>query len=260
MADKSNSRFYETVDRELVYSTPDIAEEHPVFPILKEFVLKWSLGNKKCLEIGSGKGIFQNIVDDYTGVDIAENLSKNYHKKYVSVEDAKLPFPDSSFDAVFSYATHEHIPDVETALEEIVRVLKPGGVCLLAPAWQTRPWFAGGYQVRPFSGLTLKEKFIKASIPFKDFFLIRWSIVLIRRLIRLIQYAGYKDPPIPLKYRKLEPNYEIYWQSDSDACNSLDQFDILLWFKSRNFICWGHESILRILFSRAAAIELQKAP
>jgi ubiquinone/menaquinone biosynthesis C-methylase UbiE len=45
------------------------------------------------------------------------------------VADAtKLPFSDREFDAVFACATLEHVPDVTTALDEIRRVLRPGGI------------------------------------------------------------------------------------------------------------------------------------
>lgn len=39
-----------------------------------------------------------------------------------------LPFTDGEFDAVFSSAMLEHVPEREKALDEMLRVLKPGGV------------------------------------------------------------------------------------------------------------------------------------
>jgi ubiquinone/menaquinone biosynthesis C-methylase UbiE len=39
-----------------------------------------------------------------------------------------LPFPEGSFDVVFSHAVLTHLGDPLTALREIYRVLKPGGV------------------------------------------------------------------------------------------------------------------------------------
>jgi ubiquinone/menaquinone biosynthesis C-methylase UbiE len=44
------------------------------------------------------------------------------------VADAeRLPYQDDSFDLVIGHAVLHHIPDVELALREVLRVLKPGG-------------------------------------------------------------------------------------------------------------------------------------
>lgn len=251
--------FYQAVDREKVYAAETNPCNHPFYPILQRFIEKWDLYDKKCLEIGSAKGIFQDMVQHYTGVDVAEHLSDYYHKKYVVISGAQLPFPDESFEGIFTYATHEHIPDLERALEEIVRVLKPGGVCLFAPAWHTRPWFAGGYQVRPLHDLTLKGKLIKTSIPLRDLTLVRWPKVILKRLLGLISFAfDERGGPRRLKYKKLKANYDVFWQSDSDACNSIDPFDAILWFRSRKFICHGYENLVKALFIRTLALQLQK--
>jgi SAM-dependent methyltransferase len=39
-----------------------------------------------------------------------------------------LPFPDRSFDAAFAHNVLEHIRDLDSALNEILRVLKPGSL------------------------------------------------------------------------------------------------------------------------------------
>lgn len=249
--------YYERIDRHQIYTVESCSDEHPFLFLLKRFIEKWHLRENKCLEIGSSKGLFQDLADDYTGVDIAESLRSYYHKPYIVVNDALLPFPDKYFDGIFTYATHEHIPDLETALSEIVRVLKPGGVCLFAPAWHTRTWFSQGYAVRPYSELTVKQKLTKFSIPFRNFFLVRWPLVLLRRLFRLLLYAV-SSHPVPLRYRKLKANYEKFWQSDSDACNSLDPFDVILWFRSRVITCYGYEKLPKALFARPLGLELQK--
>ena len=44
----------------------------------------------------------------------------------------KMPFPDNSFDIVWSCESAEHMPDKEAFLKECVRVLKPGGRYVLA--------------------------------------------------------------------------------------------------------------------------------
>jgi SAM-dependent methyltransferase len=44
----------------------------------------------------------------------------------------KLPFLDKKFDIVICAHVYEHVPDAKKLLEEIFRVLKPGGVCYFA--------------------------------------------------------------------------------------------------------------------------------
>jgi ubiquinone/menaquinone biosynthesis C-methylase UbiE len=48
----------------------------------------------------------------------------------------KLPFPDQSFNAVYSHALFEHLSEPLTGLQELWRVLRPGGlVALSSPDW-----------------------------------------------------------------------------------------------------------------------------
>lgn len=46
-------------------------------------------------------------------------------------EGSNLPFSDNSFDIVMSFDVIEHIPDTDAHLNEVRRVLKPGGHYLL---------------------------------------------------------------------------------------------------------------------------------
>jgi SAM-dependent methyltransferase len=45
----------------------------------------------------------------------------------VATEAEELPFDDESFDLVFGHAVLHHIPDLDRALAEFRRVLRPGG-------------------------------------------------------------------------------------------------------------------------------------
>jgi ubiquinone/menaquinone biosynthesis C-methylase UbiE len=46
-------------------------------------------------------------------------------------DSARLPFADASFDVVTSRAAAHHFADVRAALSEAVRVLRPGGRCVI---------------------------------------------------------------------------------------------------------------------------------
>src|SRR5438552_15740435 len=43
------------------------------------------------------------------------------------MKDGKIPFPDQYFDCVVNNQVFEHVQDIDLALSEIYRVLKPGG-------------------------------------------------------------------------------------------------------------------------------------
>jgi SAM-dependent methyltransferase len=48
----------------------------------------------------------------------------------------RLPFPDGSFDSVIAAEVLEHLPTDQIAMNEIARVLRPGGVAAVTvPAW-----------------------------------------------------------------------------------------------------------------------------
>lgn len=54
----------------------------------------------------------------------------------------KLPFPDNYFDAISSIHVIEHIVDDRGAMSEMLRVTKPGGLCLIDTphSYSKTPW------------------------------------------------------------------------------------------------------------------------
>ena len=256
--DKDYVNFYEEIDRENVYSTRKKAEDHGAFKPISKFVEQYELNGKKVLEVGSSKGLFQDLIVNYVGLDVAESLKAYYHKPYQTVnEDGTYPFDDDTFDAIWSWRVFEHIPHIDLALKELVRVVRPGGVILFAPAWQCRSWAAEGYPVRPFSDFGFKGKMIKASIPFRNSVVWRSLMLFPKRLVRHLRFV-IGERLTMLRYKKLEPNYERFWMSDSDAVNNIDPHDAILWFESNGCRCLSHPLHYKALLVRGGGLIFQK--
>ena len=94
----------------------------------------------KVLEIGCGIGTdgaqFAKAGADYTGIDLTAAAIELARKRFAlsnlkgefRVSDAEdLDFDNESFDLVYSHGVLHHTPDIEAAVREIHRVLKPGG-------------------------------------------------------------------------------------------------------------------------------------
>lgn len=234
-------------------SSKSSAEEHAHYELLKRFVGVFKLRDKRCLEVGCGRGAFQDLVRDYVGVDISEVAGRSSLRRFVTASATALPFPDDSFDAIWSVTTLEHVPDPERALVEMRRTMRSGGVLLLAPAWFCRSWAAGGYAVRPYSEFDRRGKIVKAFIPLRNSIAYRLPGVLARRTHGLASWF-LRRAPTQFTYRSLTPNYDQIWTSDSDAVNSMDPFEAILWFVSRGDRCLNYPSLASAFRVRTGAI------
>ena len=88
------------------------------------------------LELGCGRGHLAKRMKELgllvTGVDANTKapevaVTDNLHSMRVEA----LAFPDASFDGIVSFHMIEHVPELEQALVEMHRVLRPGGHALL---------------------------------------------------------------------------------------------------------------------------------
>lgn len=99
---------------------------------------------KRVLEIGVGAGTdhvrWARHGAELTGIDLTqagidltrERLTLEGLESDLRVADAEnLPFEDASFDIVYSYGVLHHSPDTDRCLDEVYRVLKPGGTALI---------------------------------------------------------------------------------------------------------------------------------
>jgi len=100
----------------------------------------WPYG--KALELGCGTGFFllnlklAGVIDEGHVTDLSPGMVEVAQRNARSlgfeiagrVADAEsIPYDDNTFDLVVGHAVLHHIPDVEQALREVLRVLRPGG-------------------------------------------------------------------------------------------------------------------------------------
>jgi ubiquinone/menaquinone biosynthesis C-methylase UbiE len=102
-----------------------------------------TLHDLSALNIGGSTGIIDGILSNefnhVTSIDIdtkaIEYARKNQKNENISFEEGDataLNYNDNSFDVVICSQVYEHVPDAKQMMDEISRVLKPGGVCYFA--------------------------------------------------------------------------------------------------------------------------------
>jgi SAM-dependent methyltransferase len=203
---------------------------------IHDFVDQYHLEGARVLDVGAGSGLLQDQVADYTGLDISATARRFFHKPFVEADARAMPFKDGEVGDLWSVGVLEHVANREQALSEMRRVVKPGGIIYLGPAWLCSPFAADGYHVRPYKDFGVRGKLIKASAVLRESPPFVPSSVLPVRAIRSVYYALFRGPTA-FHYWRLHPNYEKYWEPDSDAVNSMDPYEAYLWFKSRGDSC-----------------------
>ncbi|RTL81753.1 MAG: class I SAM-dependent methyltransferase [Hyphomicrobiales bacterium] len=125
---------------------------------LEEQLLLEMLGpvtGKTLLDVGCGDGalIVQLAQQDavVTGLDSDPTMlaaarrraeTANVQLRLVEGKAQALPFPDASFDRVLAVTALCFIPDVERAIGEMTRVLKPGGLLIIGELNSHSLWAA----------------------------------------------------------------------------------------------------------------------
>ncbi|HOD00423.1 MAG TPA: class I SAM-dependent methyltransferase [Myxococcota bacterium] len=87
------------------------------------------------LEVGCGTGLMMTriapIARHVTGVDLSAGMLEKARERGLNVMQAdatKLPFADASFDAAVSFKVLAHIENIQAAMSEMCRVVRPGGI------------------------------------------------------------------------------------------------------------------------------------
>lgn len=131
-------RYYETDENLKIRQ-----ETHEKYTIPKTDFARWALdtiqwnGDEVILDIGTGTGTYYSRLlaitpsADYYAMDLSHDMLKNHPSDTASLSDVmQLPYGDNMFDVVMANHMLYHVPDIDAALKEIKRVLKPNGKVL----------------------------------------------------------------------------------------------------------------------------------
>lgn len=98
-----------------------------VLPLVSRPSVFVEIGARDGMVLGSiaRRGHMAIAVDIEIGVIDPRARAAGIH--FINTDATQLCFPNDSIDVVYSFATFEHLPDPESTVAEIARVLKPGG-------------------------------------------------------------------------------------------------------------------------------------
>lgn len=138
------SLYYSTFRRFRWLLAPTILGQHPA--VVEYLVHRYGGNSERVLDLGARRSPYtSNLPGLVVGLDLpaeedarlgfsTKSLTRFTRGRHVAVfgRGEAMPFPDEFFDTVLMIEVVEHVEGDEDAVREIYRVLKPGGVLVLA--------------------------------------------------------------------------------------------------------------------------------
>ena len=134
-----------------VYTTADVKAQRKAFVHILA-----PRADERILDVGSGPGFLLSAIADAVGprgavcgIEISEPLSvvarqNCKHQPWAEIRHGnalQLPLPDDTFDAAISTQVLEYVADVDTAIAEMFRGVRPGGrVVIVDTDWDSIVW------------------------------------------------------------------------------------------------------------------------
>jgi ubiquinone/menaquinone biosynthesis C-methylase UbiE len=159
---------------------------HPNYPAEAPYsqLIDWkAVKGKRVLEIGCGMGLhaslFAKAGAKITTMDLTTRASRVANRRFrqndlsasvVQADGEKLPFRTASFDQVWSWGVIHHSSNTPQIVEEIFRILKPGGLLQIMVYHRSsvRYWIIGGIQHGIVKGKLLKMNLEQVNQTFTD--------------------------------------------------------------------------------------------
>jgi SAM-dependent methyltransferase len=216
------------------------------------------------LELGCGLAQLRDVHPGWRGLEFSETAVSRLRERdpgsrILQGDMQAIPVADATVDALFSWAAIEHVPQPERVMAEIERVLVPGGVALLAPAWNCRKWTVKRLQVRPYADLSVPDALDKATIPLRNSVAWRALAALPRRLAREVELS-ILGRRVRFDYERLHPDFslDVPHITDDDAQASIDAHAAVVYFASRGWRVPSHPGFLARMMTRAEPVVVCK--
>ena len=104
--------------------------------LFREYILNVMKPHHRVLDIGAGAGIveqmnFKGLAGSIVGIDLDERvLSNPWIDEAHHCDASHTPFSNNEFDIIVCDNVLEHIAEPDAFIEEVSRLLKPGGLFL----------------------------------------------------------------------------------------------------------------------------------
>jgi SAM-dependent methyltransferase len=206
---------------------------------LVEFVSAFVKPGARILDVGCGSGWSTDLLAEHgydaIGIDLnpaAFEPPARERLRLVEGSGTAIPFSSGTFDATVAYQSLEHVPEPARMLDEMVRVVRPGGcVCVIGPnllglnprfqaltryVWRNRPlrtiFFREAGMPRHPGGNTVPEQICSLS-------------VTLARIVR-------KSMSDRATFTMREPDLRPPFHSDNDAVYLCNPLDLTRYFRS----------------------------
>lgn len=189
---------------------------HDLYTVPKIHFVDWALntlawrGDERVLDVGCGTGLYYQRLHtafpqmDYHGFDVSIGMIRSHGGHILSCASADhIPYADDVFDVVMANHMLFYVQDVERAISEFRRVLKPGGVLMVATnSINSMPEF----QVLLRRAIVLLTRYgasaVRAPAPSSDLFALEnGTRILARRFFAVVRH----DLPSKLVFEEVEP-------------------------------------------------------
>ncbi|HED16122.1 MAG TPA: class I SAM-dependent methyltransferase [Gammaproteobacteria bacterium] len=157
----------------------------------------------RVLDVGASTGIIDHYLAQHfgsvTGIDIDKSAIQIASKEFIlanlhfQIGDAMaIDAPHDSFDIVICSQVYEHVPNAKKMIEEIYRVLRPGGVCYFA-ASNRLMWNEPHYNLPLLSVLPRKiaHKYVRMAGRADFYHELHFSYWGLRKLVNRYQVIDY---------------------------------------------------------------------